>query len=437
MERATTLSLAPRRRPLPDTWSAAATVIAVWAVILALVVAWGEALEPNVSLGAPPIVGSVTPQLSWGVLTAVAAAAALIFASQWAASRLSWRSLLLAAPAAAVAWTVALALLRSFDGLTEPVSWASEYLFDVPLVGSPGDFLSHFTQRIGDYNVHLRGHPPGMVLILWAMRQIGLGDAWPAAALMVLGGALIVPATLLAVREVADERLARAAAPYLILLPVAIWIGSTADAFYAGVTTWAVALAVLATGRSGRRSILLALGSGLLFGAAIYLSYGLILVALVPVPVALARRRLDVIAVAAGAGALVVLAFLAAGFWWLDGLAATRHQYLIGVASHRPYGYFLLANLAVFGLVLGPAVLAALTRLRDGRIWLLVGGGLAAVTAAELSGMSKGEVERIWLPFVPWLAIAACALPIRGRSVWLGAQAAIPIAIEIAVHTKW
>ncbi len=73
----------------------------------------------------------------------------------------------------------------------------------------------------------------------------------------------------------------------------------------------------------------------------------------------------------------MVGAFAAAGFWWLDGLAATRHEYLQSAAKERPYGYFVLADLAAFAVWLGPAVAIALARLRDRRIWLLVGGGLA------------------------------------------------------------
>jgi hypothetical protein len=41
-----------------------------------------------------------------------------------------------------------------------------DYLHDVPLVGSPRVFLSHFVERIGRYQQHVRAHPLGMVLLL-------------------------------------------------------------------------------------------------------------------------------------------------------------------------------------------------------------------------------------------------------------------------------
>jgi hypothetical protein len=43
----------------------------------------------------------------------------------------------------------------------------------------------------------------------------------------------------------------------------------------------------------------------------------------------------------------------------------------------------------------------ALFRLRDRQLWLLVGAALTAVLLADVSGLSKAEVERIWLPFAP------------------------------------
>jgi hypothetical protein len=64
---------------------------------------------------------------------------------------------------------------------------------------------------------------------------------------------------------------------------------------------------------------------------------------------------------------------------------------------------------------------------------------VVAVLVADLSGLSRGEVERIWLPFLPWLLVGAVAL-IRGRAVprpWLLAQAGCAIAVTAVVRTTW
>jgi hypothetical protein len=178
---------------------------------------------------------------------------------------------------------------------------------------------------------------------------------------------------------------------------------------------------------------------GLLLGLALFCSYGLVLLAAVPLAVAVGRRRVRPLVVALLAVSVVVAAFAATGFWWLDGYLATRGEYLQSAAMHRPYGYFLVGNLAAFALWLGPAVAIGLARLRDRRVWLLAGGGLAAILAANLSGMSKAEVERIWLPFLPWIVVATAALPSGpvATRVLLGAQATLAIAVAVGVSTLW
>ena len=116
--------------------------------------------------------------------------------------------------------------------------------------------------------------------------------------------------------------------------------------------------------------------------------------------------------------------FAVAGFWWFAGLAATRARYQAGVASRRPYGVFLLVDVACLAIATGPAIAIALGRLRDRRLWWLVGSALTAVGLAGLSGMAKGEVERIWLPFSIWLLPAGAALGRRAAPVALVGGAA-------------
>ena len=72
----------------------------------------------------------------------------------------------------------------------------------------------------------------------------------------------------------------------------------------------------------------------------------------------------------------------------------------------------MVGNPAALACAIGPATaagLASLRRHRDGALLLLVGGAAIGVLAGDVSQLSRGEVERIWLPFVPWLAVAAAA----------------------------
>jgi len=88
-------------------------------------------------------------------------------------------------------------------------------------------------------------------------------------------------------------------------------------------------------------------------------------------------------------------------------------------------------------VAVGPATAAGLARLRDRRVWWLTGGTLVAIAAADLSGMSKAEVERIWLPFVPWVVVASCALPLLSRRRWLAIQAGTGLALQVALRSPW
>ena len=98
---------------------------------------------------------------------------------------------------------------------------------------------------------------------------------------------------------------------------------------------------------------------------------------------------------------------------------------------------------ALEDLVVGPATAVALPRLRGRDAWLLAGAALAAVTLADVSGLSKAEVERIWLPFAPFVLVATCALatratrPIRAARGWLGLQVTAALALQLVVRTKW
>jgi len=199
---------------------------------------------------------------------------------------------------------------------------------------------------------------------------------------------------------------------------------------------------VVASGRPGRLGDALALVGGLLFGLTLFLSYGLAPLALIPIAVCRVRRTVRPVVLAALGAIPWFAGFAALGFSWFAGLLAARHLYWIGAASQRPYRYFVVANLAVFALATGPAVAAGLARLRDARAWLLVGGGLAAIAIADLSGMSKGEVERIWLPFVPWAMLAAGAVVVDLRATrvmrtWLTWQIACTMLLVVTIWSQW
>lgn len=68
---------------------------------------------------------------------------------------------------------------------------------------------------------------------------------------------------------------------------------------------------------------------------------------------------------------------------------------------------------------------------------VLVAAGSAAVLLADLSGLSKAEVERIGLPFGSWLVVACALLPRRRMRGWLAAQAVLALAVNHLLITVW
>lgn len=267
-------------------------------------------------------------------------------------------------------------------------------------------------------------------------------------------------AVLVAVRALADEGLARRAAPFLVLAPAAVWMGTSADAYFAAVAAWSVALPALAV--TGRRVRSGALGSGLLFGLTCYLSYGLTLFALIGAAVLLlgrgrVRERPELLVLLLAGAAVVPMAFTLAGFDWWEAYRLLVTRYRQGAGGIRPYGYWVWANLACAVLITGLATAAGLRRtgatLRhsrgvslprpdgmqrsgaDARLALLVAAALLALLVADLSGMSKAETERIWLPFALWL-LPSCAFLTRPRA-WLAAQAALALLLNHLLLTGW
>jgi hypothetical protein len=445
--------------PPRSWWLRSSVVLTLWAAFVLGVHFWGEHLirergRDALRLSAAPFVGWEDVAVGWPALIPLVVGVGVLWVSVRVLPRLTWRQLLGAAALLTVVWSVALALGRSpigdadpndftTAGLTRPlVLPGDEYLLDVPNVGDdPFAFLRDFTTDIDDYVVHVRSHPPGFLMLLWSLDRIGLGGTWPAAAVCLLGGAAAVLGVLVTAREVCGTEVARRAAPFVALLPGVIWIAITADALFAGVAAWSVTLAVMATRREGRRAAVLAVGSGVLWGLGLMLTYGLWLLVFPMAVLVLGRRRWALVPWIGLGGVLVMLAMLAAGFNWIDGALITRREYRESVARTRPLWYFFFSNVAALSIVVGPATVVALTRLRDRAMGVLLAGFGVAMLVANSSGLSKGEVERIWLPFAMWLPLACVALVPPGTRrpppSWLAAQLVLALVVQLTIRTRW
>ena len=403
---------------------------------------------------AAPIFGWWKAHVGWGSIPAVAIGIAATLWGSSLAQRLSWRVLTLVTWATSCAWAFALAMIDGWQlGFAGRLVTSHEYLRQVPTITDIPEMLRTFSARILDFQpnswiTHVSGHPPGALLTFVWLDRIGLsGGAW-AGAFCLLVGSSAATAVIVAVRAVSDEPTARTAAPFVAVAPTAIWIAVSADAYFAGVAAWGIALLALAGSRTVRWPIPAAAGAGLLLGWAIFLNYGLVLIGLPALAVLIAvRSRRAVLAALAGAvpvAVAVAVAFAVAGFWWFDGYTLVQQRYWQGIAKERPFQYWGWANLASVACAIGLGSVAGLGRVFDiaairrrSGLHLLVLAAMAAILCADLSMLSKAETERIWLPFMVWLTAAPALLPRSSQRWWLAANVVGALAINHFILTNW
>ena len=423
---------------------AIALTLLVAAVAAPLATGWDVHARDDSRVPLPPWHGWWDPHLGPGTVPVVVLAVAALIWSASVATRLPWRRLLGVVYLVSLAWLLSLALVDGVEGLSRVLGNPHEYLRTARDVGSVGTVLSTYTDRIPmdaeqHWPTHVAGHPPGMLLFFVALVRVGLGSDLAAALVVTAIAASIAPAVMVVLRRLGAEDLARQASPFLAITPAAVYLAVSADAVMAAVGAWAMVLLAHATTSPPRRSVAFAAAAGIGFGVLVLMSYGLILFALVALGLVVACRGWRVIAPCGAVAALVVLAPGCAGFWWPEAIGVLHTRYWEGIASQRPGWYWTWANLAVLAATAGPVVALGLARIRSlpRSIVGIVMGAVAAVAVADLSQMSRAEVERIWLPFVPWLTVALAALPPRWQRPALAGQIAVALALQHLMYTTW
>jgi methylthioxylose transferase len=401
-----------------------------------------------------PIFGWWNAHVGWGTVPAIAIGLAGALWGPAVARRLPWRAVPWVTWATACAWAFSLAMVDGWArGFARRLETSNEYLRQVPSVTDIPYALRSFSSRILDFQpdswiTHVSGHPPGALLTFVWLDRIGLsGGAWAGLLCLVVGSSASA-AILVTVRALSGEELARRAAPFVAVAPTAIWIAVSADGYFAGVAAWGLALLALAVRGTTRVSLLAGAGAGLLLGWGIFLNYGLGLIALPAVAVLIAARdvrsALRALVPAVVAVLAVVGVFALAGFWWFDGYVLVQQRYWQGIAMNRPFQYWAWANFASVVCAVGLGAVAGVSRAFDLQLvkkrtglHLLVLGALLAIICADLSMLSKAEVERIWLPYTVWLTAAGALLPPRSHRWWLGVNVIGALVLNHVILTNW
>jgi hypothetical protein len=314
---------------------------------------------------------------------------------------------------------------RSFEG-------PNEYL---PALGAldfgAGFFVDRFAELVPSLPVHAAGHPPGLLLVLHAL---GIDSPGGMAALCIGVGALSAPLGYLLARQVLDEGRARVAALLLAMAPGALLFGATsADAVY-------LTLGLLAAWPLAARSWTARAAGAVALAAGSFFAWSLLAVGAWAAILVLRREGLrPAIALSALCG-LALLTFhallhAATGFDPIGTLRATEEVYRAGIASTRPYWYWVLGSPVAFLVVLGvPLSWLALRALARGETPAVA--IFAVIAVAAVLGFTKAETERIWLFLAPFVCLAAAVerVPLRPLLAALAAQA---LLYELAFDTVW
>ena len=392
----------------------------------------------------PPLHADVRTAIPPFLLAAVVLGLAFALFAPAVIDRLSWPLAVVATTAVSYVWTLALALTEGRDGLSRVFSRAGEYRYDAQRVGDVSVMLREFIERIpgesaDHWHTHVAGHPPGALLSFVLLDRVGVTSAFWVGFVVVTVGSTAVAAVMLTLKLLAGEPLARKAGIWIALAPAAVWAGVSADWYFAAVAAWGLSLLArsAATG-----SVPTGIAAGLLLGWCVFLSYGLVLLAIPALAVVWVTKGWRVLPWAVGGALTVTATFWTAGFSWWTAFPVLHERYYSGIASERAYSYWVWADLAAWTFTLGLATLAAapalLRAVRNHEAGArLVVAAVVAVGVATLSGMSKAEVERIWLPFTVWVLAAGALLPSRWWRLLLVSQVATAVAVQALLLTRW
>lgn len=428
---------APPRRSI-----ALAVMALVAATVLAgLVVHWGTAIELGTAL--PPFWMSWMPDPQWPAAIAVALALGCAAAAPWAIDTLrSGPGFAALSYAATLAVGLAVGAARlgtaGWSHVFDPGprgSWEAkfEYLPGLPFLHrGVAHYVSHFPDLFDRLPTHVKGNPPGPLI---AMHLLGLTTPGRLAAACVIAGSLVAPLTYALARRLGDERRGRVAATLATFSPCVLVYGFTSVDFAFAAMAAAVAVMLLSDRPSVR-----ALGC-LAAGVAAFFSWVLLAIGVWAVAVTYVQEgRVAAVKLAAGAAAGILAVTLALTTVWGYGPIATfhavSHAYAAGAAAHRPYLFWLFGSPAAWIVLLGTPIawlaLRSLQRMEPAAVGLAL-----VILISSVAGFTKGETERIWLPYVPLACAAAAASPIARLRVVLVSLAVEAVSIRVLFGTVW
>ncbi|MFN7975007.1 MAG: hypothetical protein U0166_22090 [Acidobacteriota bacterium] len=400
-----------------------------------------------------PLYAQLSPALAWPLFPYLALAAlSIVLAERW----IAWRGRVFAGALAGFA--IAIPLCAGFAGPPPDVyrqffGSGLDYASYVRPISELGDLLSGYVRGMPALSAHARTHGPGAIVVLSIVEAIvGSRPTVVAIALLAITSFLPIMTWRMAIALGSDEAAARIAAVLVALSPSFVLFAflSMDGVFSLGI----VAMVLVWIRAIEARSPILAATAGFaLYGSAV-LTFSTAGGMLVMAAAAIARLHRgetparSILACGAAAAAGFAACHAAAfGILGFDLVACFRagnrlNQELVGSAfrSAEHYALAVIGTLVAFLIGCGVPVAALATRRPLGRAAIVAA---PAILLIALAGAYQWEVERIWMFFVPFEAIAAAsALREAPRATRLLAsvlalQASQTIAMELLLDTHW
>lgn len=290
--------------------------------------------------------------------------------------------------------------------------------------------LDRFAELVPALPVHSAGHPPGLV---FTMHYLGLNTGMRLAWFCILVGALATPLTYVLAKRLfpGEERVARIAGVLMAFSPAILHYGAVSpDAVY--LTLGLLAAIPLLSGRHVLGAIALAV--------VVMFAWSLLAVGAWAAILVLTRDGFKPalkLAVACGIALVSLQGLLALTTGWdpIGTFHATHEVYDVGIASRRPYWFWLFGSPTAFFLILGaPIFWLAVTRLAERAPEAIA--ILSVIAVATVAGFTKAETERIWLFLVPFVCLAAAPL-VRRPTLLVAALAVQAVVYELLFDTLW
>jgi len=321
----------------------------------------------------------------------------------------------------------------------------TDYIHDVPRVGAPLTFLGQFVEISPTLAWHSANHPPGAVLLLWAIdRIVGPGPYVATWTIILIGSTATLVAFWLGLR-VGGPHIALLAGAIFAMMPGFQHYNVTSMDSVFNLLMGATAATVWVT-MEGERRPGLAVLAGVLAALGLLFTYAATQLAIwgavVCVLALLRGRSLRSVAQHAALAvatfvAIYGLLYLASGFNIVEAVlqgaanngrlvqrsAVSSNLGHLAPPSITYYVYFLGVNILPYGWYLAPWGLTAIAGLvlaggralpRPGAVESLALSLLALVAGMWISGLFIAEVERIWGYTYPVAAVLIACYAWRG-----------------------